>query len=162
LQQATRLRNRAERSLPGRIVFVDNLADTLNSAASDALYAETLYIMLAVPGALVALGLAYLAALGAADRDRRNLALLRARGARRRDLVSLALLESVALGLAAGGLGTLIALAALHLSGSASGVGGGRALATLGISVVFATAGARLLGSASVSTLPRERRRRTA
>ena len=36
----------------------------LNTAAGDALYAETLYIMLAVPGALVALGLAYLAALG--------------------------------------------------------------------------------------------------
>ena len=35
------------------------------TAAGDALYAETLYIMLAVPGALVALGLAYLAALGA-------------------------------------------------------------------------------------------------
>ena len=79
LQQATQLRNRVERVLPGQIVFVDNLADTLNSAASDALYAETLYIMLAVPGALVALGLAYLAALGTAERDRRTLALLRAR-----------------------------------------------------------------------------------
>ena len=39
--------------------------------------------MLAVPGALVALGLAYLAALGTVERDRRDLALLRARGARR-------------------------------------------------------------------------------
>src|SRR6185437_9404573 len=92
LQQATQLRNRVERSLPGQIVFVDNLADNLNSAAGDALYAETLYIMLAVPGALVALGLAYLDALGTADRDRRNLTLLRARGARRRDLVLLAVL----------------------------------------------------------------------
>ena len=79
LQQATRLRKGVERSLPGQIVFVDNLGDSLNGAAGDALYAETLYIMLAVPGALVALGLAYLAALGTAERDRRNLALLRAR-----------------------------------------------------------------------------------
>ena len=61
--------------------FVDNLSDQLNTAAGDALYAETLYIMLAVPGALVALGLAYLAALGTVERDRRDLALLRARGA---------------------------------------------------------------------------------
>ena len=68
-------------SLPGQVQFVDNLSDSLNTAAGDALYAETLYIMLAVPGALVALGLAYLAALGTVDRDRRDLALLRARGA---------------------------------------------------------------------------------
>ena len=61
-----------------------------NTAAGDALYAETLYIMLAVPGALIALGLAYLAALGTVERDRRDLALLRARGASRRDLLTLA------------------------------------------------------------------------
>ena len=67
--------------------FVDNLSDQLNTAAGDALYAETLYIMLAVPGALIALGLAYLAALGTVDRDRRDLALLRARGATRRELL---------------------------------------------------------------------------
>ena len=36
--------------------------------------------MLAVPGALIALGLAYLAGLGTVERDRRELALLRARG----------------------------------------------------------------------------------
>ena len=65
--------------------FVDNLSESLTTAAGDALYAQTLYIMLAVPGALVALGLAYLAALGTAERDRRDLALLRARGASRRD-----------------------------------------------------------------------------
>src|SRR4029077_14300741 len=97
--QATQVRNRVERALPGQVVFVDNLSDSLNGAAGDALYAETLYSMLAVPGALVALGRAYLAALGTAERDRCNLALLRARGARRRDLVKLAALESLALGL---------------------------------------------------------------
>jgi hypothetical protein len=48
LQQATQVRNRVERTLPGQIVFVDNLADKLNSAAGDALYAQTLFIMLAV------------------------------------------------------------------------------------------------------------------
>ena len=59
--------HRVERSLPGQVQFVNNLSDKLNTAAGDALYAETLYIMLAVPGALVALGLAYLAALGTVD-----------------------------------------------------------------------------------------------
>ena len=49
------------------------LGHASNTAAGDALYAEALYIMLAVPGALIALGLAYLAALGTVERDRREL-----------------------------------------------------------------------------------------
>ena len=141
LQQATQLRNRVERSLPGQIVFVDNLGDSLNGAAGDALYAQTLYIMLAVPGALVALGLAYLAALGTAERDRRSLALLRARGARRRDLIWLAALESLVLGFLAGPLGTGLAFAALHVAGAAD-ASSGRLLVTLAVSVVVAAAGA--------------------
>jgi putative ABC transport system permease protein len=107
--------NRIERSLPGQVQFVDNLSDALNTAAGDALYAETLYIMLAVPGALIALGLAYLAALGTVERDRRELALLRARGATRRDLLLLAGVESAGVGAAAGLLGTGAALAATAL-----------------------------------------------
>ena len=142
LQQATQVRNRVERSLPGKVVFVDNLSDSLSSAAGDALYAQTLYIMLAVPGALAALGLAYLAALGTAERDRRNLALLRARGARRRDLVWLAAVESLALGLVAGPLGTGFAVGALHLVGSTAGTSTGRFLATLVVSIIVAAAGA--------------------
>ncbi len=86
--------HRVERSIPGQVQFVDNLSDQLNTAAGDALYAETLYVMLAVPGALIALGIAYLAALGTVDRDRRDLALLRARGATRRDLLGVAAVES--------------------------------------------------------------------
>ncbi len=69
--------------------------------------------MLAVPGALIALGLAYLAALGTVERDRRDLALLRARGARRRDLLVLAASESLILGLVAGLLGTAAAFGAV-------------------------------------------------
>ena len=94
--------NRVERSLPGQVQFVDNLSDSLNTAAGDALYAEALYIMLAVPGALIALGLAYLAALGTSERDRRDLALLRARGARRRDLLALAASRASLIGIVAG------------------------------------------------------------
>src|SRR5439155_26528965 len=142
LVQATGIRNRVERSLPGQVVFVDNLADQLNTAAGDALYAETLYIMLAVPGALVALGLAYLAALGTVERDRQSLALLRARGARRRDLLAPAAVESVVLGLLAGGIGAALALAAVHFAGSGGGVGTGRLLLTFGICIALAAAGA--------------------
>ena len=144
LVRANQLRNTVERSLPGQVRFVDNLSDTLNNAAGDALYAETLYIMLAVPGALVALALAYLAALGTVERDRRDLSLLRARGASRRDLLALAACESAAIGLPAGAIGTVAALLAVHLTGAGGGTGSGRALVTLGVCVLLATLGAAL------------------
>jgi putative ABC transport system permease protein len=143
LTLATQTRNRIERTLPGRVQFVDNLSDSLNTAAGDALYAETLYIMLAVPGALIAFGLAYLAALGTVDRDRRDLALLRARGARRRDLLVLAGLESLILGIVAGVIGAAAAFGAV----SATVTGGthatpARVLLIGGICVLMACAGA--------------------
>ena len=69
--------------------------------------------MLAVPGALLALGLVYLAALGTVDRDRRELALLRARGASRRALLGLAGVESAIVGLVAGLLGAGVSFLAV-------------------------------------------------
>ncbi len=143
LQQATSLRNRVERSLPGQVQFVDNLAATLTLAAGDALYAEALYILLAIPGALVALGLVYLAALGTAEEDRRALALLRARGARRRDLVTLAVVESVALGTIAGAGGGVTALTLVpRIVDGPVGLGPAGAAATILACVVLACAGA--------------------
>ena len=115
LKLADQTRLRVERSLPGQVQFVDNLSDSLNTAAGDSLYAQALYILLAVPGALVALGVAYLAALGTSERDRRDLALLRARGARRRDLLALAAAESIAIGIVAGLVGAGIAFGAVQL-----------------------------------------------
>jgi putative ABC transport system permease protein len=115
LTKSTQIRNRVERTLTGRVQYVDNLADALTTAAGDSLYAEALYIMLAIPGALAGLGLAYLASLGAADRERRELALLRARGASRRTVLALAAVESLLLALAAGLIGAAAALTALRL-----------------------------------------------
>jgi putative ABC transport system permease protein len=153
LTRAGQIAHRVERSLPGQVVFVDNLSEQLNTAAGDALYAETLYIMLAVPGALVALGLAYLAALGTVERDRRDLALLRARGATRKALVGMALAESAVIGLLAGLLGAGAAFAAVSLIIKGSvGLSVARALITILVCVALAIAGAaaaRLGASAS-------------
>ena len=102
LARAGQVRNSLQRTFPGKVQFVDNLSDALNTAAGDALYAEALFIMLAIPGAILALGLVFLAALGTADRDRRELALLRARGASRRQLLGLAAAEAALLGTVAG------------------------------------------------------------
>jgi putative ABC transport system permease protein len=153
LTRAGQIAHRVERSLPGQVVFVDNLSEQLNTAAGDALYAETLYIMLAVPGALVALGLAYLAALGTVERDRRDLALLRARGATRKALVGMALAESAVIGLLAGLLGAGAAFAAVSLIIKGSvGLSVARALITILVCVAVAISGAaaaRLGASAS-------------
>ncbi len=152
LKRAGQVRNRVERTLTGQVQFVDNLSDSLTTAAGDALYAQTLYIMLAVPGALVALGLAYLAALGTAGRDRRDLALLRARGASRRMLLALAVAESLALGLAAGllGMGLAIAATSLLVQGGVGLTAGRVVVATLAcVGLAFAGAlAARLAASA--------------
>ncbi len=140
---AGQIRNRVERTLPGQVQFVDNLSDSLNTAAGDALYAQTLYIMLAVPGALIALGLAYLAALGTIEQDRRELALLRARGASRRELLALAGIESSLVGLVAGLLGAggaFLAVSALVKGGV--GLTAGRGLATVGVCIGVAAMGA--------------------
>lgn len=153
LKRATQIRNTVERTLPGQVQFVDNLSDSLTSAVGDALYAETLYIMLAVPGALIALGLAYLAALGTVERDRRMLALLRARGATRRQLYVLAALESAVVGLLAGVVGTGAAILAVHLAGSAGSTGIGRVLATFGICVALAFLGALTARVGASSTI---------
>jgi putative ABC transport system permease protein len=152
--RAGQIVHRVERSLPGQVQFVDNLSDQLNTAAGDALYAETLYIMLAVPGALVALGLAYLAALGTIDRDRRDLALLRARGATRRDLLLMAGAESATIGVIAGllGAGAALGAVALIITGGV-GLTGARAGITVGACVALAIGGAlaaRLGASAAV------------
>ena len=152
--RAGQIVHRVERTLPGQVQFVDNLSDQLNTAAGDALYAETLYIMLAVPGALVALGLAYLAALGTADRDRRDLALLRARGATRRDLLVMAGAESATIGLVAGLIGAAVGVAAVRLI-ITGGVGltPARAGITVAVCVALAIVGAlaaRLGATASV------------
>jgi putative ABC transport system permease protein len=154
LTRATALKNRVERTFPGQVQFVDNLADSLNLAAGDALYAETLYIMLAIPGALIALGLAYLAALGTVERDRRDLALLLARGATRAGLVRLATVESATLGVVSGLLGAgvaFLAVSALVKGGAQLNLA--RTLITAGVCVLLAIAGAaaaRMGANASV------------
>ena len=162
--QAGQILHRVERDLPGQIQFVDNLSDSLNTAAGDGLYAETLFIMLAVPGALVALGLAYLAALGGVDRDRRDLALLRVRGGSRRQLLALAGVESVLIGVCAGLLGAGVALGSVALAGAASGaLTPGRVLGTAGLSIAVAIAGAlvaRVAAAGSVLRAPVNESRR--
>ncbi|MGZ6299787.1 MAG: FtsX-like permease family protein [Candidatus Limnocylindria bacterium] len=145
LNKATHTVNRIQSNLPGQVQFVNNISDSLNGAAGDALYAETLFLLLAVPGALIALGVAYLAALGTSESDRRDLALLRARGARPRDLLLVAGVESVLIGLIAGLAGLALGLAAVQLLVS----GGVQLTFWRGLAVALAAIGLSIVGSAA-------------
>jgi putative ABC transport system permease protein len=141
--RAGQIRNAVERKLPGKVQFVDNLSARLNTAAEDALYADALFVMLAIPGAILAMGLVYLSALGTVDRDRRELALLRARGASRRQLLGLAGAEAAIVGIVAGLLGAGLAFAAVGLLIKGSiGLTLGRALGAIAACVLLAVAGA--------------------
>ncbi|MEA2467611.1 MAG: putative transport system permease protein, partial [Thermoleophilaceae bacterium] len=155
LKQATGIRNRVERDLTGKVQFVDNLESGLTGAAGDALWAETLYIMLAVPGALIALGLAYLAALGTAERDRRELALLRARGATRRNLFTLAGVESVLLGIISGLLGAALAVATVSWLVGRSGLTTAVVAVVVAICIILAVGGALAARLAAISDVLR-------
>ncbi|MDX6553799.1 MAG: putative transport system permease protein [Gaiellales bacterium] len=155
LKQATGIRNRVERDLTGKVQFVDNLEAGLTGATGDALYAETLYIMLAVPGALIALGLAYLAALGTAERDRRELALLRARGAARRNLFTLAAVESILLGIVSGLLGAALAVASVSWLVGRSGLTSTVVVVVVATCVLLAIGGAFAARVAAISDVLR-------
>jgi putative ABC transport system permease protein len=141
-KRAGQISHSIERSLPGRVQFVDNLSEGLETAAGDALYADVLFIMLAVPGALLALGLAYLAALGTVDRDQRELALLRARGAKPRQLLEMAISEATVVGVVAGAVGAGLSLlaVALLINGSV-GLTGPRVATVFAICIALAIAG---------------------
>jgi putative ABC transport system permease protein len=145
LKRTTQAVNRLQSQLPGRIQFVDNLSDSLNGAAGDSLYAQTLFLLLAVPGALIALGVAYLAALGTSESDRRDLALLRARGGRARDLLLVAVVESVLIGLVAGIAGSALGFGAVQLLVS----GGAQLTFWRGLATVIAAIALAIAGSAA-------------
>jgi len=106
-----RLKRLLERQAPGAVVIADDAAETLAQARDDATNAKILFLLLGLPGALVAaaLGLAAQSALAAAHR--REDALLRLRGATERQLVRATAAQAVVAGLA----GVLLGLVAAAL-----------------------------------------------
>jgi len=105
---SARLRRVLERAAPGDVIVADNASEPLSEAAVDATNAKILFILLGVPGALVAAALGLTAAAALAEAHRREDALLRLRGATDRQLVRLA----VGQGSLAGTAGTVLGLLA--------------------------------------------------
>jgi putative ABC transport system permease protein len=134
-----------ESRLAGAGVVGDNLGATLDAARTDAIYAQVLFVLLGLPGAVLA-GLLTMTVAGAgADRRRREQALLRARGAGRRQLLGLALAEALMVGLLGAAAGLAAALGIGRLAFGAVGFG-----ATASLAVAWA-AGAALAGLAIAS-----------
>jgi putative ABC transport system permease protein len=91
---STQLRHKLERQAPGDIVVADDAYQPLTEASSDASNAKTLFILLGIPGALVAAALGLAAQSALAESHRREDALLRLRGATDGQLASLAAVEA--------------------------------------------------------------------
>ena len=102
------LRHKLERQAYGDIVVADDAYEPLTEASSDASNAKTLFILLGIPGTLVAaaLGLSALSAL--AEATRREDALMRLRGATAGQLTRLAAAQAAL----AWAVGSVVGLAA--------------------------------------------------
>jgi putative ABC transport system permease protein len=106
---SARLQRQLERQAPGELVVADDAAEVLQQARDDATNAKILFLLLGLPGALVAaaLGLAAQSALAAAHR--REDALLRLRGATESQLVKATAAQAVLAGAAGVVLGLVVA-----------------------------------------------------
>ena len=129
-----------ESRLTGTGLVGDNLGTALDSARSDALYAQILFLFLGVPGAVIAGLLTALIASTGAQRRRRDAALLRTRGASTRTLVRLALTETAV----AASVGVTIGLVAAVLIGR--GAFGTGSFGASGVTAVLWAVGAALAG----------------
>jgi putative ABC transport system permease protein len=88
------LRRTLELQAPSKIVMTDNAFEPLTEAQADATNAKILFLLLGIPGAIVAAALGLAAQSALAEAHRREDALLRLRGATERQLVQLAAAEA--------------------------------------------------------------------
>jgi putative ABC transport system permease protein len=114
--QASKFSSRLRRTLEQRspdIVVADNASEALTLAHADANNAKILFLLLGIPGALVAAGLALSAASAVAEARRRSDALLALRGATGRQLARLTTAHAVVTGVAGSILGLIVAAGAV-------------------------------------------------
>jgi putative ABC transport system permease protein len=111
----------------GAALVGDNLGAALDAARKDALYAQTLFLFLGAPGAVLAGLLTAVVAGAATARRRRDQAILRTRGATRRQAMSLVLVEALVVGVVGSAAGLLIALGVGRIAFGAVSFGAGTA-----------------------------------
>ena len=147
---SSRLRQELERQAPGAVVVTDEAAEFLALARDDATNAWFLFLLLAVPGVLVAAGLGLAAESALAEAHRREEALLRLRGASEGQLARLAAAHAALAGVAGAVVGLVAAVAAVSAVNGRlvwREVPAGRLAASLALALCAAAAivGVRLL-----------------
>jgi putative ABC transport system permease protein len=152
------LRRTLERQVPGSLVVTDEAAEALSLAGADATNAKILFLLLGLPGVLVAASLGLATASALAEAQRREDALLQLRGATAGQLARV----TVAHGALAGVLG---AAAGVVVAGVAVSAVTGRAVwrtvpaGRLWLSVALALVAGALATLARLLPLARSRRR---
>jgi putative ABC transport system permease protein len=104
-----------ERQAPGAVVVADDAAEALAAARADATDAEILFLLLGIPGVLVAAALGIAAESALASAHRREDALLRLRGATEAQLARVTAAQAAAAGTAGVAGGLLVAVAAVSV-----------------------------------------------
>src|SRR6202011_1509047 len=137
------------RPAPGSMAVSDHAAEPLLEASADATNAKILFLLLGIPGALVAAALGLAAQSALAEAQRREDGLLRLRGATEGQLVRLASAQAAVAGLIGSAVGLLVAGPAVSaVVGKAAGEGvsgGGLAFAIVAaVGIGAATTGVRL------------------
>src|SRR5262249_37922570 len=105
------LQRRLERAAAGSMYVADNAAEALSLSQDDATNAKILFLLLGLPGILVAAGVGLAAASALVEAHRREEALLRLRGATGGEIARLAATQAAVAGLVGCALGLLIAVA---------------------------------------------------
>ena len=157
-RNATALRRTLERVEPGSITVVDNVTEALGSARTDATNAKILFLLIGIPGVLVAAALSLTTSNALAATRRREQALLRLRGATPQQLRRLALGTMSVVGAAGSVVGVAAGYLAVRasLSGPLPGVASARFAisALLGVTVgaIVTAIGSRVLSRATTTS----------
>jgi putative ABC transport system permease protein len=109
------LQRALEQQATGGIVVADDAAEFLSLARDDATNAKVLFLLLGVPGVLVAAALGLAAESALAEAHRREEALLRLRGASEGQLLRLTAANAVLAGVLGAGVGVAAAVATVSL-----------------------------------------------
>ena len=150
-----------EAALSGAAVVGNNLGAALDAARKDALYSQTLFLFLGVPGAVLAAVLTAAVTGAGANRRRREQSLLRSRGASRPRLLRLAALEAAVVGVVGGAAGLgMAALIGRGVFGSAAF--GATAASALGWTVVSFAVGLAIAAATVILPARRDLRDSTA
>ncbi|GAC1463195.1 MAG: hypothetical protein NVS2B16_07110 [Chloroflexota bacterium] len=106
--QTSLLRLALEKLYPGELRVTDNLFAAIETVKNDVLWAQILFVFLAIPGVLLAGYLSRYAAEALVEQQRREFALLRARGASGEQIIQIVAVMSFAIGL----IGSILGLVA--------------------------------------------------